>query len=386
MKVYYISGCIPYNGKTGGRLACYNHILQLSKEFDDVQAFFIDLDCDADFINIDLPDNVSYEIYCRNRSNKKNLYNIILMLFNAFFSLLPRSMDVVYSNILNNKIKNIYLENPENIFIVDQMDVYANIKNIEGIKYIYISHNVESKMIKDKILADSKLLFFINFIKTSFFERKVIKNSIKTLFISSEDEKKFKKFKNTCIYPEFIPAKEVSWKFHTLDKSILFLGSSHHYPNKEATLWIIQEFAPKLYEIDPSINIKICGLNSSDIKLKHELICENVTFLGRVSDQELKDLFISSRLFLSPIILGSGIKMKVLEASSYGCPIFCTPESISGLDYLTDLVNSCDRNDVDIFVKEMIDIFYNHDELLKQSKKILNKLYDMQNISNNYFN
>ena len=102
MKVYYISGCIPYNGKTGGRLACYNHILQLSKEFDDVQAFFIDLDCDADFINIDLPDNVSYEIYCRNRSNKKNLYNIILMLFNAFFSLLPRSMDVVYSNILNN--------------------------------------------------------------------------------------------------------------------------------------------------------------------------------------------------------------------------------------------------------------------------------------------
>lgn len=41
MKAIYISGCIPYNGKSGGRLASYNHLMKISQEYDQIYAFLL---------------------------------------------------------------------------------------------------------------------------------------------------------------------------------------------------------------------------------------------------------------------------------------------------------------------------------------------------------
>jgi glycosyltransferase involved in cell wall biosynthesis len=64
----------------------------------------------------------------------------------------------------------------------------------------------------------------------------------------------------------------------------------------------------------------------------------NVVFEGFVSSERLDELHRICDLFICPVTLGSGIKIKVLEATGYGLPVAATRESLAGIDYLGDAV------------------------------------------------
>lgn len=384
MRVIYLSGCVPYNGITGGRLACYNHLIKLSKEYDEVLALFIDLDGDANSLVLEYPKNINFKIFERSISSNKTIKNIFLTLFKTIFSTYSRSMQVVYSRELIDFLKSELLN--DDIIIIDQMDCYSNIAKLKNKKYVYISHNVESNMLYDKIFAESKKMFlynYVNYIKTSIYEKIIIRKSYKTYFISKKDSFLFEYLKKDIyIIPEYIPVKNNQWDFKKSVNTILFVGSASHYPNKEAVLWIIQKFAPLLSEKDLNINIEICGMSLDQFDSYY--IPENVIFLGRVSDQELEFKFLTSRIFISPIVLGSGIKMKVLEAASYGIPILSTLESINGIDFLEKNLNIFSRADEDFVIKFLSNYFNDSDFLKLQSKNIISSLIDIEKSNQKY--
>lgn len=390
MKAIYISGCIPYNGKSGGRLASYNHLLKISQEYEEVYAFFVDVEYDShEFVQNSIPQNVKVKIFKRNIPPAKTLFTSIIAILRNIFSKFPRSMDVVYSDAIVSDIENIYKLNKNIIVILDHFDAFSNLYDLNYLKILYIAHNNESNFHYQKMFFDKKINFFfnlLNFIKTKYFEKILLEKSKKNIFISSSDYNHFIQFKDkSTVYPEFIKLKQDIWCLEkTNSRSILFLGSSSHYPNKEATLWLIKFFAPILLKMDSSIVINICGLSEESLNIDKDYP-KNLNFLGRVDDETLTKCFLSNRVFLSPIVLGSGIKIKILEAASYCLPIFSTPESIIGLEHFDEIIKTSQRTDAEKFVKDFLN-FFNDDFLLcSQSEKLFKMNTMLQNNKENYF-
>lgn len=387
MEVYYISGCVPYNGKSGGRLASYNHLCQLCSEFDTVKAFFVDVNNDYNLLeNMSYPSNLEFTVYSRELSkiNFFSIKSILISFLQIFFSLLPRNIYIGHSSEIERNILDIHNKNRDAIFIFDNIDACGNIPKNLNINYIYISHNVETKLIFDTIKYSRKLLIpyhLINAIKMYFFEKKILSCSLKNIFISDKDMSILSKYGKSKLYLEYIQLQKNKWNLKNTNKSILFLGSASHFPNKEAVIWIVKELSKSLNKIDSEIVINICGLNINDLKIDFE-IPNNINFLGKVSDEELINQFIVNRIFLSPVILGSGIKIKILEAASYGIPIICTSESIDGLEYLRENVKVSSRKD---FAKDIKDMIQDDLRLERQSAEIINKIEKISKESKKYF-
>jgi len=156
-----------------------------------------------------------------------------------------------------------------------------------------------------------------------------------------------------------------------MSKSLLFVGSAKYFPNKDAIAWLVNELMPKIKKIDPTIKLHIVG--SYKIDFTNNEICENVIFEGFVSNKELELSHLNADLFICPVVLGAGIKVKLLEASSYGIPILATKESLSGIDFLNNAAIPFNRNDTNL-AKYICELLSNRTLLQDLSTKAVNQL------------
>lgn len=121
-----------------------------------------------------------------------------------------------------------------------------------------------------------------------------------------------------------------SSKVFTYNKTITFLGGEVHFPNKDGIMWFISEVWHELKRKYPDLKLRIIGSWSIEtIKSFHS--DSSIEFCGFVTDLATE---LNNTIFIVPIRIGSGIRMKILEAINLGCPIISTKIGIEGLNFV----------------------------------------------------
>lgn len=115
----------------------------------------------------------------------------------------------------------------------------------------------------------------------------------------------------------------------TEDGNVLsFIGPESNLPNIVGIKWFLDKVWGKLRQVDPSYKLQIIG--KWNLEHVSEMISEheNVRYLGFVDDlpSVLKDT-----VMIVPITIGSGIRMKILEAASMGVPFVTTSVGTEGI-------------------------------------------------------
>lgn len=96
-------------------------------------------------------------------------------------------------------------------------------------------------------------------------------------------------------------------------------------PNILAVEYVIKNILPQLnekYEIEivgPKVSAKLKKLENSRLK-----------FCGYV--KSIKEKLKEEDIFICPILAGSGVKNKILQAGGMGLPIVCTDLSLEGIN------------------------------------------------------
>ncbi len=108
-------------------------------------------------------------------------------------------------------------------------------------------------------------------------------------------------------------------------RDILFYGAMSRPENYLSAEWFIANVLPHLMKYN--VRFVIAGSNPSDklIKMQNEFV--KVT--GFVDS--IKPYFESSACFVAPLVLGAGIKVKILEALSSGIPVLTNNIGIEGI-------------------------------------------------------
>jgi glycosyltransferase involved in cell wall biosynthesis len=109
--------------------------------------------------------------------------------------------------------------------------------------------------------------------------------------------------------------------------TLLFLGSFRHLPNVEALQWFLKEVFPKIRVAEPRAKLVIVG---SDPPPRHSLRdAEAIEMIGFVED--VREPLARYAVFVCPILAGSGIRVKLLEAFAAGIPVVSTRVGAEGL-------------------------------------------------------
>lgn len=109
--------------------------------------------------------------------------------------------------------------------------------------------------------------------------------------------------------------------------TILFLGSFRHLPNQEALHWFVGRVLPLILREEPAARFVVIG---SEPPPQHSLHpAESIDLIGFVPD--IREPLAQYSVFVCPILSGSGVRVKLLEAFAAGIPVVSTRLGAEGL-------------------------------------------------------
>jgi len=138
------------------------------------------------------------------------------------------------------------------------------------------------------------------------------------------------------------------------DTDILYVASDNPH-NVAAAKW----FFGKVYPLLPSgLMFTVVGTVSGFVPDR-----PNITKISHA--EELSIYYRKSRIVVCPMLSGTGVKVKVVEALSYGLPVVCTPKGVDGL--INKRENGC-------LVAETADEFAEHVKRLIEDESLYRQL------------
>jgi hypothetical protein len=145
-----------------------------------------------------------------------------------------------------------------------------------------------------------------------------------------------------------------------LYKYLIFIGPSHHYPNKDAIFWYANELHDTLYF---GLNFILYVIGEwSDSDRRQFSSYKGIVFLGFVSD--LSSVYKNS-IMIVPLRIGSGLRVKILEAFNEEVPVISTSIGCQGIPSM---------NKENIYIADSVDQFFEGIHFLCQPPNAQNQI------------
>lgn len=110
--------------------------------------------------------------------------------------------------------------------------------------------------------------------------------------------------------------------------TMLFIGSFRHVPNVTAMEWFVRRVLPRIVERRPDARLVVVGSDPPPHGL-FEKAGPSVELLGFVED--IRGELARRAVFVCPVLSGSGVRVKLLEAFASGIPVVSTRVGAEGL-------------------------------------------------------
>jgi glycosyltransferase involved in cell wall biosynthesis len=120
-----------------------------------------------------------------------------------------------------------------------------------------------------------------------------------------------------------------SLRFAETCKKLMYVGFLGWEANAQGLLWFIETVWPRLLARHPDLEFDIVG-KGADARLEAAVAPhEGIRLLGFVDD--LQSVYRDSRVSVAPLLFGSGMKVKVLDAMARGIPTVTTSVGAEGI-------------------------------------------------------
>jgi len=112
------------------------------------------------------------------------------------------------------------------------------------------------------------------------------------------------------------------------DHLLVFTGKMDYRPNVDAMQWFTNDIFPLIHERAPDARLYIVGQKPHS-SLEHLRSRDHIELTGWVS--EIQPFLHAAGVFVAPLRMGSGTRLKILEAMAAGCAVVATSVAVSGL-------------------------------------------------------
>ena len=113
---------------------------------------------------------------------------------------------------------------------------------------------------------------------------------------------------------------------------VLFQGAMDWFPNQDAVAYFISEILPTLRSLAPHVTFVAAGRSPSPALLRRFAGTPDVEFTGTIPD--MREELVRASVCAVPLRIGSGTRLKILEAAAMAKPIVTTRVGTEGLDFV----------------------------------------------------
>ncbi len=147
--------------------------------------------------------------------------------------------------------------------------------------------------------------------------------------------------------------------------TLLFIGSFRHGPNRVAVDWFVNSVLPLVLKREPRARLVVAG---SDPPPSHVYAgpAGAIETLGYVED--IREPLARYSIFVCPILSGSGVRVKLLEAFAAGIPVVSTRIGAEGLAQ-KDGEFCALADDPAAFAARILDLFANPDAAAAMARR-----------------
>lgn len=115
-------------------------------------------------------------------------------------------------------------------------------------------------------------------------------------------------------------------------RTVLFQGGLDWHPNRDAVEFFATAILPELRRLVPDVVFRVAGRCPDDAFQRRWESTAGVQFTGRVP--EMRDEIAKATVCVVPLRIGSGTRLKILEAGAMAKAIVSTPLGAEGLDFV----------------------------------------------------
>lgn len=382
MNILFITGMLPFPLDNGRNIRAYNMIRKLSDRNN--ITLLITEERNPDTYKIDKMYKFCKEIRMVPVKPVSKI-NLILLLFLSIFRNKPFTLLRRFSNNVHREIKILLKNNMINAVICDRLTetLYFINERISAIK-IYSTHNIEHQIMERYFKAENnffkKIAAYIIFKQTINYERRVWNDFDFLVSVSDNDKVSMSGFapaNRIFVVPNGIDTNYFKPKDGaTIPFSIVYTGQMGWHPNEDAVMYFINSIYPLIKNSIPNLKLFIVGSNASK-RLHRRAQCDkNIEITGRVED--VRVYIDKAAVCIVPLRIGSGTRLKILEAMSMAKPVISTSIGCEGLDVTNekDIIITDDRNE---FANKTIALL--NDEAMSQrlgraGQKLVKEKYD----------
>jgi glycosyltransferase involved in cell wall biosynthesis len=112
-------------------------------------------------------------------------------------------------------------------------------------------------------------------------------------------------------------------------RTVLFTGTMDYRPNVDAVAWFVSEVWPRVRASAPSARFRIVG-RAATPAVRALAGSPGVEVTGEVDD--VAPYFGDAAVYVAPLRIGGGSRLKLLEACAHGVPIVSTSLGAEGID------------------------------------------------------
>ncbi len=327
--ILLISHDIP-SMSVGATIPIYHMIKNLSEQYDITLVCFNSKKYDIKPLekhlsNVILLDNPVYDSFKDQFTYTfKNMLSYDNLKMRSFFN-------YYYHPKMSETIKDT-LENYEYDIIITDMPMAFYVKNIKKPKIVYAFDAVgdyNHHMAKKATSIQGKLYWYLNYMKIHQYE-KCYNKFDECIVVNNKDKKLLEHFIKTpiSVVANGVDIEYFKNKNNRRIRQLIFVGDMSTPPNNDAVRYFVDEIYPLILR-EVNIPFKIIGRNPTDY-IKSLDSDPNITVTGSVDD--IRKHLNPGSIFITPMISGTGIKNKILEAMSMNLTVISTKIGISGIN------------------------------------------------------
>ncbi len=337
MHILYVTLRVPFPPTSGHRLRVWLLLHALAAEQHEVTLVSL---ADAQETETDLSplrglcSSVSLVPWAHTSYESRDYGKLVAALFSRW----PYQVVEMLSPPMTDRVKELAARQHFDLVICDQVVMVANLPPGLSIPVVVDSVHVAHQLL-DRYLDHmrdplKRLYLWIERLKMRPWEARVCSESSAVLACSDLERAVFQRLSpraRVFTVPNVVDLSEYTPSTDGDDATLLFSGTMEWYPNQNAVEFFASGILPELRRLHPGVRLRVAGRGGAESFRRRFREQPEIEFSGFVPD--MRDEIARAAVCVVPLRIGSGTRLKILEAAAMAKPVVSTHLGVEGLDF-----------------------------------------------------
>lgn len=382
MRVLFLAPRLPLPADTGGKIRTLNILKQIAKHAE-VHLFCFSFDRgdrelakELEALGIKV-----FLVFMKEPSIFKKILTVLL-------STMPYSISKYYSKKMQKVLSLLHEYTPFDAVHIDHLHMAHYRSCFSAMPVVLDEHNVEYRIVERLAGVEPSVVkrkvFSSQARKLKSFESEKVKEFSGCLAVSEDDKNMLADISQGKVPVHVIPngvdtqyfSPGISQDEASLEDALVFTGSMDWLPNEDSVFYFISEILPIVWRKRSGIKFYVVGKNPSARILSMSRHDKRIIVTGGVPD--VRPFVWKSKVFVVPLRIGGGTRLKILEAMSMEKVVVSTTIGAEGISY-KEGIDILLADTPDLFAQKVIELLddrFRRMAIGKEGRKLVLSQYD----------